>query len=485
MRLQHIAKTLAWLLATACLCGCDDAADNPTTAGPSPAELDALAVEAYIYGYPLVAAYAIVHKQSLEPASADYKGPFNHYRADVRLMTAADRTIISPNADTPYGLANLDLRGQGQVLSVPAIDTARYFSIQMVDMHTFNFAYLGKRATSNRAGTYLICYPGNYIPAPAEAKAAGIDSIICAETPFVQLFSRTQLYDDADLGEVLAINSLISLRPLSDYMPQAPRGTADGYDGYDGFPAPSDDCLATPEFFSTLDFVLSLCPVHPSEQSLRERLKSLGLDGSFSYSRLSAEQKAALDYGIREGRRQIAEATAIDTRKLFGSRGEMEAMNGGDIYLMRALGAFYGIYGNTASEALYFTYRADADGAPLDASSHDYRLTFAMDALPPVDAFWSATMYGADKFFVDNPLDRYLINSRILASGQLHTADGRLTIHIQKEAPADPDDRKNWLPAPDGPFTVILRLFLPQKDAIAYKWNRPQIETDTRKDTAR
>lgn len=459
-------------MALAFFCGCADSDETPP-ACTLPAELNALAVEAYVYGYPLVAAYAILHKQSLEPASAEYKGPFNQYRANVRLMTAADRTIISPNADTPYGLANIDLREEGRVITVPEIDINRYFSIQMVDMQTFNFAYLGKRATLNKAGTYLICYPENDIPSLAEAKAAGIDSIIYSETPFVQLFSRTQLYDDADLDEVRAINNRVTLSPLSRYMPSVGKKASSGYDD---FPAPSDSCLVRTEFFSILDFVLSMCPVHPSEKRLRESFRCLGLDGKFSYARLSPAQKAALDYGVREGHRQLECATGIDTRKLFGSREEMEAMNGGDIYLSRALGAFYGIYGNTASEALYFTYRTASDGKPLDASSHAYRLTFPMDALPPVDAFWSVTMYGADKFFVDNPIDRYLINSRMLAGGQLHTADGRLTINIQRETPSDPDERKNWLPAPDGPFILILRLYLPRQDAITYKWSRPQIE---------
>lgn len=462
-------RNLAWGLAVACLCGCDSENEIPEA---QPADLKALAVEAYIYGYPLVAAYEVMHTQSLEPSSPGYKGPFNHYRADIRLMTAADRTIISPNADTPYGLANLDLRNEGYVISVPEIDINRYFSIQMVDMYTFNFAYLGKRATMNKAGTYLISYPGNDIPSLAEAKGAGMDSIIRCETPFVQLFSRTQLYDDADLDEVKAINSRISLRPLSDYIP----GTDKKADlGYDNFPNPSDQCLNTPEFFSVLDFVLTQCPVHPSEKALREHFKLLGLDGKFDYSKLSAQQKEALDYGISQGFAQLAGATEADTRKIFGSRQEMEAMNGDDIYRSRAIGAFYGIYGNTVSEAMYYTYRTDSDGSRPDASSRDYRLTFDMEALPPVNGFWSISMYGEDKFFVDNPLDRYLINSRMLDNGQLHVADGKLTVSIQAEPPRDPEEQKNWLPAPKGPFILILRLYLPFQDAITYKWKRPEL----------
>lgn len=461
-------RYIVWLLVLGVLLsGCDD--DSPA----APVDLKALAAEAYVYGYPLVAAYDIVHRQSLEPTSSEYKGPFNQYRSTVRLMTAADRTIISPNADTPYGLANLDLREQGRVLTVPAVDLERYFSIQMVDMQTLNFAYLGKRTTLNKAGTYLICYPGNAIPTAAEARAAGIDSVICSETPFVQLFSRTQLYDDADLSEVRAINERVTLRPQSDYLPVAGNDAAPGYEC---FPDPSDACLTSREFYTILDFVLSLCPVHTSEVSLRESFKRLGLDGTFSYDALTAEQQAAVDYGLEEGQRRIATAAGFDTRRLFGSRAEMAAMNGAEMYLMRALGAYYGIYGNTASEALYFTYRTAADGTPLDASAHDYQLTFAMDALPPVNAFWSVTMYGADKFFVDNPLNRYLINSRMLANGQLHVAEGSLTIHVQKASPQEAEAQKNWLPAPDGPFVLILRLYLPGKEAISNKWQRPQVE---------
>lgn len=466
-------RYFAWLLGAVLVGGCDshDEATQPTT---SPEELKEVALEAYIYGYPLVAAYDIVHRQSLEPESAEYKGPFNHYRADIRLMTAADRTIISPNADTPYGLANLDLRREGYVLSVPEIDLTRYFSVQMVDMYTFNFAYLGKRTTLNRAGTYLLCCSEDKIPSPEQVQAAGIDSVICCETPFVQLFTRTQLYDDADLEEVRAINSRITLRPLSDCLPDAAGETVLGYDR---FPNPSDACLTTPEFFSMLDFVLSQCPVHPSEKALRERFGLLGIDGDgkFDYSRLSRQQREALDYGIGEGLAQLAGATDVDTRKIFGSRQEMEAMNGQDIYRSRAIGAFYGIYGNTVSEAMYYTYRAASDGTRPDASKHDYQLTFDMASLPPVDGFWSVTMYGEDKFFVDNPLDRYLINSRMLDNGELHTADGQLRLHIQARPPLDPEEQKNWLPAPDGPFILILRLYLPSQDAISYRWTRPDL----------
>lgn len=462
-------KNLVWLLVAVGFYGCDNTVDPP---GPAPTNLNDVAVEAYIYGYPLVAAYDILHKQSLEPASSQYKGPFNQYQADIRLMTAADRTIISPNADTPYGLANLDLRNQGYVISVPEIDIDRYFSVQMVDMYTFNFAYLGKRATLNKAGTYLLCYSQNLIPTQAQASAAGIDSIICCETPFVQLFTRTQLYDDSDLDNVKAINNRITLRPLSDYLPgMASTEPPD----YSSFPDPSDACLTTPEFYAVLDFVLSQCPVHPSEEALHQRFKSLGLDGNFDYAKLSADQKKALDYGLTQGLAQLSTAPDVDTRKIFGSRQQMQTMNGDDIYFSRAIGAFYGIYGNTVNEAMYFTYRTSQDGSMPDASKHDYQLTFDVNSLPPVNGFWSITMYGADKFFVDNPIDRYLVNSRMLDNGQLHVADGKLTVHIQPEAPTDPSEYQNWLPAPKGPFILILRLYLPSQDAITYKWQHPEL----------
>lgn len=460
------------LLSLAALSGChDNDATTPATADPD--DLKELAAEAYVYGYPIVAAYHILHKQSLEPTSTEYKGPFNQYRARVRLMTASDRTIISPNADTPYGMANLDLREQGRVLTLPQVDTERYFSVQLVDMQTFNFAYLGKRTTLNRAGTYLICYSGNVVPAPSEARAAGIDAVIVSETPFVQLFSRTQLYDDADLAAVQDINDKVTLRPQSDYMPTIATGPAPTYDR---FPDPSDECLATAEFYSVLDFVLSLCPAHPSEEAFRERLKGLGLDGTFDLASLAPAQKEALDYGLSEGRRRLETASGIDTRQLFGSRDETTAMNGDNMYLARALGAFYGIYGNTAAEALYFNYRADSNGEPLDAARHNYRLAFDANDLPPVGAFWSVTMYGADKFFVDNSLDRYLINSRMLDNGHLRVSEGRLTIHIRREEPADEAARANWLPAPAGPFILILRLYLPGQRALAGEWERPQVE---------
>jgi hypothetical protein len=146
-----------------------------------------------------------------------------------------------------------------------------------------------------------------------------------------------------------------------------------------------------------------------------------------------------------------------------------------DLRMLRAVGAMTGLYGNSGAEALYPTFLVDSDGDPLDASKHDYVMRFAPGDLPPAKSFWSLSMYdGKTQLFIDNPLDRYLLNSSMVADF-VEEPDGDIVFYLQAEAPPEPLTA-NWLPAPDGPFYAVMRLYLPEDEVLEGRWTPPYIE---------
>jgi hypothetical protein len=186
---------------------------------------------------------------------------------------------------------------------------------------------------------------------------------------------------------------------------------------------------------------------------------------------LAPDKVAAIKAGMAEGQKQIdaARAASKSSADLFGSRAEMK-----NNYLNRAVGAQAGIYGNSVAEALYGGYETDSTGAPLDAKTGRYTLHFDKGKLPAAKAFWSITMYDLpEQLLVANPIDRYLINSPMLPNLK-QDADGGVTLYLQKESPGA-EKEANWLPAPDGRFFVVLRLYLPEPQAISGAWQQPPL----------
>jgi hypothetical protein len=223
--------------------------------------------------------------------------------------------------------------------------------------------------------------------------------------------------------------------------------------------------------------VLQFCPTHPSEKELMARFAKLGVgpDQTFEADKLSPEIRKAVEDGMADAWKEFDELqrTRIDTGKItsadiFGSR-EFLRNN----YLYRMAGAVIGIYGLPKEEAIYPTYFTDATGKALQGDAR-YALRFPPGQLPPVNAFWSVTMYDLpDRFLVPNPLNRYLINSPMLPSLK-RDADGGLTLHVQHESPGEARE-SNWLPAPSGPFFLALRLYLPKDAAFNGTWTQPPI----------
>jgi hypothetical protein len=439
---------------------------------PSTAEARVIARQAYVYGFPMVDNYRIFYDYFVNVKSPDYKGPLNTVKSVARVYTPEDKTVQTPNSDTPYSMLGLDLRAEPMVLTVPPIEKDRYFSLQFVDAFTFNFDYAGSRATGNNGGSFLVAGPGWKGETPKE-----ISRVFRSETEFALVIYRTQLFSPADLENVEKIQAEYKAQPLSAFLHKIPPQPAAAVSFIQ--PLSPDDQKTSVEFFNILNFVLQFCPTDQSEKELMTRFAEIGIGQrkKFDAARLSPELKQAFSDGMADAWKQFDEfrKTSIATGKvtsgdLFGSREFLK-----NNYLYRFAGAVLGIYGNSKQEAMYPIYQVDAEGRNLDASGNGYTLRFAPNGLPPVNAFWSLTMYELpSSLLVANPLNRYLINSPMLP-GLKRDADGGLTIHIRHESPG-PDGESNWLPAPNGPFTMVLRLYWPKKEALDGHWKIPPVQ---------
>jgi hypothetical protein len=445
----------------------------------TPEQARAIAKEAYVYGFPMVMNYKTMYEYSVDTESPDYKGPFNQISCEARVFTPDDKAVVTPNSDTPYCMFWMDLRAEPLVLSVPEMDEQRYYSFQLIDLYTHNFAYVGSLTTGSKAGRYLLVGPGW-----EGEKPEGITEVIRAETDFIFNITRTQLFGPDDLEPVQAIQAKYELRSLSAFLGEAAPDAPPRLD----FPEWVEGSQFDERFFNYLDFVMDLLgKPGPAEESLWKDLASLGI-GPGNHFRLEAlpkEHVEALRAGVKQGFADIeafVDKNAGDplaSGKWFGSREFLNTSARKNYGLdkpdmLRSAGAHAGLYGNSAKEAIYPTYFTDAADAPLDASKHSYKMAFPKDALPPVKAFWSLTMYdGKTQLLIENPLDRYLLNSSMLDQFQRND-DGSITFHISKEPPGK-DLEPNWLPAPDGPFYLVMRLYGPEKKALEGDWTPPEV----------
>jgi hypothetical protein len=409
--------------------------------------------EAYIYGFPMLMNYGVMYEYAIDKNSGQYKAPFNQIYNEARVFTPADTSIVTPNSDTPYSFLWMDLRAEPLVLCLPKVEKNRYYAVEFVDMYTDTYAYLGTRTTGNDAGCYMVAGPDWKGETPA-----GIKKVIQCETEFSLAGYRTQRFNPADMTNVKKIQAGYKVQPLSTYLKQPAPPAPPAID----WPAFSKDDMKLP-FPKYLNFILQFCPEVPEEKALRAKFAEIGIAAgkAFDVDKLSEAQKAEEAIGVKEGYDAIVQKKDNIGKNVngwlissgFGDR----AFYNGD-WLLRAAAALAGIYGNIAAEAVYPLAHNDNTGAALDGSKHKYTVSFAKGDFPPVNSFWSITMYdGKTQLLIENPINRYLINSPMLP-GLKKNPDGSLTIYIQKDAP--PADKKaNWLPAPDGPIYMVMRLY--------------------------
>lgn len=444
----------------------------------TPDEARQIAKKAYIYGFPMVVNYKTMYAYALDKNSPEFKGEFNQKSCEARLFTPEDKAVVTPNSDTPYCMFWCDIHTEPAVITVPDIEPERYYSFQLVDLYTHNFAYIGTLTTGNKAGTFLIASTGW-----KGEKPDGIDEIIRCETDAFFVVVRTQLMGDDDLDNVKKIQDSYRLQMLSGFLGQeAPTAKVDIH-----FPEWNEGDQFTAESFKYLDVMLKMTKPVESEVELRKQFARLGIgtDEGFNLSNFDEDVQQAISEGVKYGFTEIEEfikehsGDPLGSAKMFGTRefltkSAIENYNLDNLFLPRAVAGHMGLYGNSGFEAIYPTYLVDADRKPLNAAEYKYTITFKADDLPPVKAFWSLSMYdGKTQLFIHNKLVRYLINSNNIKDF-VYSDDGSITIYIQKDSPGAALEA-NWLPAPDGPFYIVMRLYGPKEAALTGEWVNPPI----------
>jgi hypothetical protein len=434
-----------------------------------------IAEEAYTYAFPMIGSYKAMYQFFIDKASSQYKGPLNQLFNEARVFTPKDTAVVTPNSDTPYSFVGMDLRAEPMVICVPEIEKSRYYSIQLVDMYTFNFGYIGSRATGSGAGCYMVTGPSWKGETPA-----GIAKVFHSDTDFNVAIFRTQLFGPGDIDNVKKVQAGYRTPTLSQFLnrpappsPPEPR-----------WPAFTEAAFKT-EAFAFLNFLLMYAPTVPEEVKLREQFAQIGIGAGkpYDFAKLSLEDRVAQGLGIKRAFEKIAAGrdtfgTSVNGwRVTYSGFGDRADYNGN--WLERAVAAYAGIFGNSPDEAFYPLATTDGNGQKLDGAKHNYTLTFPKDGLPPVNAFWSVTMYdGKTQLLIENPINRYLINSPMLPDMKTNP-DGSITLYIQKDSPGA-DKESNWLPAPAGPIYMVMRLYWPKPEVLDGAWKPPAVVAQRR-----
>lgn len=459
----------AWLAIAALAFGTAQAQDTATEPTPvdaqkelTPVDAQSIAREAYLFGFPIVENYKAMHAAAIDEDGEDYLAPMNRLSHRDHLADSLEIVGVTPEIDASYSLVWLDLRSEPQVLAVPAVEEGRYYSIQLIDFFKYTFDYIGSRTTGNGAGRYVIAGPGWTGDAPAD-----IGRMIRCETAFALAVYRTELRGPEDLEQVQEIQSRYTIQGLTGLLglPEPEPGPALA------FHRPGSEAEDALAFFSSLNFLLQFCPPHPSEQALMERLARIGVAAGarFDTSEVSNEVQNALRTGIKEGDGVVTAAAAkLKVAEVMGTRDFL-----GADYIRRAVAAKIGLYGLSKEEALYTLYLKDGEGKPLDARTASYVLKLGEKELPPVQGFWSVTMYDGESKSLVPAASRHGINSSMMPD-LARNADGSATLYLQHEAPEDQAE-SNWLPAPNGPFYLVMRLYWPRPEAYDGTWSPPLV----------
>jgi hypothetical protein len=424
-----------------------------------PAEAQAIAKDAYIFSYAMMENYQTWRKQTTDKTFNGYIGGFNVYRHYSEPATPDNKDIVTPNNDTPYSWAWLDLRAEPMVVSVPAVSKDRYYVIQWVDLYTQIFGYIGVRTTGFGAGSYLVAGPKW-----KGKKPAGIKEVFKAETDIVGTLTRTAEFGADDVANVRALQAQYKLQPLSAFLKQPAPPAAPALD----LPPYDKDKARSHDFIGYLNFLLQFAePPYPSEVALRKRFEKIGIGPGkpWDAAKVDPAMLAAIDAGVKEGQAEIdaRAAKTFTTNGLFGSRAQLKTN-----YLQRDVGAMKGLYGNALEEAWYGGYVCDG--------SRPATVHFTKANLPPAKFFWSMTMYTIpDRFLYANPINRYSIGDR--TKGLQYGKDGSLTIYVSNPSPGK-DKESNWLPAPAAKCSLVARVYGPSLAAMTGAWKLPPLEPE-------
>jgi hypothetical protein len=427
-----------------------------------------IAVSAYLYFYPLVT-MDVTRKQLTNVARpAGLATPMNTFVSLPEFPTADMRVVVRPNFDTLYSSAWLDLTKEPMIVSVP--DTrGRYYLLPMLDMWTDVFASPGWRTTGTLEGNYAVVPPGW-----SGALPAGVVRID-APTPYVWIIGRTKTDGPPDYSAVHEIQAGYRITPMSRWGQAAEpmEGTVDPGVDMKTPPKVTVDTMPAGEFFAYAAEILKLQPPHVTDQPILAQMRRIGIErgSSFDLDKVDPAIKAGLETAPQDALKLMAWKVASLAHVVDGWSMNTDTMGVyGNYYLKRAIVSQLGLGANLPEDAIYPLNLADDTGKPLDGSNA-YSLHFEKGATPPVDAFWSVTLYDSDGFQVANRLNRFAVSSWMPFK---YAADGSLDLYFQNASPG-PDREANWLPAPKGPFNLTMRLYAPRSNALTGKWNPPPV----------
>ena len=382
--------------------------------------------------------------------------------------TADMRVVVRPNFDTLYSSAWLDLTQEPMIVSVP--DTkGRYYLLPMLDMWTDVFASPGWRTTGTQAGDYAVVPPGWNGSLPAGVVR------IDAPTPYVWIIGRTKTDGPADYAAVNKIQAEFKITPISQWGKAVTPvvGTVDPGVDMKTSPKVTVDTMPAGKFFAYAAEILKSQPPHVTDEPILAQMKRIGIERgkSFDIDKVDPAIKAGLEAAPKDAARLMAWKVASLARIANGWSMNTDTMGVyGNYYLKRAIVTQLGLGANLPEDAIYPLNLGDESGKALDGANA-YVLHFDKGAAPPVNAFWSVTLYDSDGFQVANSLNRFAVSSWMPFK---YDPDGSLDLYFQNASPGA-DKEANWLPAPKGPFNLTMRLYAPQSDALTGKWNPPPV----------
>jgi hypothetical protein len=442
-------------------------------------EAHAIGVDAYLYFYPIVS-FDLTRLQStnIEPGKEVGKGPMNTFTNFTAYPPGDYKVVVRMNFDTLYSWAWLDLTKEPIVFSVP--DTGgRYYLMPIADAWTDVFASPGWRTTGTEAGTFLLA-PPDWRPDlrdrfADEFKLPKDTQPIETPTPFVIIIGRTKTDGPQDYDAVHKIQAGYKVTPLSEWGKPA-KSAEVKIDPSIDMKTPvrlQVDAMPADKFFAYAADLLKANPPHVTDQPMIAQLKKIGIEPGKGFDLAKADPviRKALASAPEDAQQLMAWKVPTLARVVNGWSMNTDTMGVyGNYYLKRAIIAQLGIGANLPEDAIYPFNLSDESGKPLDGANK-YTLHFNKDETPPANAFWSVTLYDSEGYQVPNPLNRFAVSSWMPFK---YNADGSLDLYFQNQSPGK-DKEANWLPAPKGPFNVMMRMYAPRSEAITGKWNPPPV----------
>ncbi|MBC7997078.1 MAG: DUF1254 domain-containing protein [Leptolyngbya sp.] len=429
-----------------------------------------IATDAYAYFYPMVT-MEVTRRQCTNHGIGAVPGfgPANLF-SHMRAYPDADfKTVVRPNFDTLYSIAWLDITSEPIVLTVPD-SKDRYYLLPILDMWSDVFASPGWRTSGTQEQHYAIVPPTFTAELPE-----GLQKIV-APTPYSWMIGRIKTDGPEDYSNVHAFQDGLKLTPLSQWGKSASPVVAkiDGSIDMKTPPLEIVNSMSAADYFALSSELMTKHSPHVTDWSTLARLQKIGIQQGkkFDFKSLSADAQKGLERGAKDSLKTMSETLKIMGRLVNGWLMNTDTMGVyGNYYLKRAVVTLVGLGANQPEDAVYPMNLTDADGQKMDGNNN-YVLHFEKSELPPVNAFWSLTMYDKDGYPAANSINRFAVSSWMPFN---YNSDGSLDLYIQNTNPGA-DKEVNWLPAPKCELGMTMRLYAPKASVLECIWNPPAIK---------